>query len=148
MPVVDTLQRFGFHAQPTVLILTFSGALDSVQAQNLGNYHLSYAGPGRLSGKSIALASATYDPVLHTVTLTPHLTIPLRRSYRLTIQNLGASVTKTFGDEILAGPSYLPAMTTKSHQTVAANVGHQVVMHKVWSAAKRNHVFRRILHGR
>src|SRR5262249_25769487 len=36
-PTVRLVQRFGVHMQPTVLLLTFSGALDPPSAQNVNN---------------------------------------------------------------------------------------------------------------
>ena len=39
-PTVQNLQRFGFHAQPTTFVLTFSTALDPATAQNVANYRL------------------------------------------------------------------------------------------------------------
>ena len=98
------LRRFGFHAQPTLFVLTFSGPLDPAQARNTSNYDLRYAGPGRLSGTRIAIASATYDPIMHTVTLAPYVLLPLRRPYELTVTGLGINYQGTFGDEIVAGP--------------------------------------------
>lgn len=145
--MVANLQRFGFHAQPTLLVLTFDGPLDPAQVQNPGNFDLRYAGSDRLSGTRIAIDSATYDPVKDTVTLTPHSIIPLRRSYRLTVHNLGNDYAKTFGDEILAGPSSKPIVTIRSHKTVPAASGQKTTF-TVWSAATRHRVFRHILHGR
>ena len=39
-PTVVSLQRFGFHEQPTSLVLAFSEPLDPARAQDLGNYRL------------------------------------------------------------------------------------------------------------
>jgi hypothetical protein len=38
-PTVASLVRFGFHAQQTSLVLTFSTALNATSAQNVNNYH-------------------------------------------------------------------------------------------------------------
>ena len=39
-PTVTNLQRFGFHAQTTTLVLTFSAALDPASARAVSNYAL------------------------------------------------------------------------------------------------------------
>jgi hypothetical protein len=58
-----------------VLVVSFSGALDKAAAQTLGDYHLISPGKAKKSrgpsSKPVPLTSATYDPALHTVTLTP-----------------------------------------------------------------------------
>src|SRR5207248_3193884 len=44
-PEVVNVTRFGIHHQPTQIVLTFNGALDPAQAQNLANYRLVAPGP-------------------------------------------------------------------------------------------------------
>jgi hypothetical protein len=51
---------------PTKLVLSFNEALDPTSAQDVANYAISVTGGG-----SVAVTSATYDPVAHTVTLLP-----------------------------------------------------------------------------
>ncbi len=96
-PTVVLLQRFGIHMQPTVVLLTFSSALDPVSAQNVRNYRI--VGP---SGKHIAIDRAVYDPMTNTVTLLPHEKINLHHNYQLTIIGSGsgcvARVSETFLD--------------------------------------------------
>ncbi len=74
-PMVSNLQRFGFHAQRTVLVLSFNTALDPARAQDLSNYTLFSLGKNarrpRPRLRPVRLASALYDPVHLTVTLTP-----------------------------------------------------------------------------
>ena len=63
-----------------VLVVSFSGALDPGHAQDLRDFQLVAAGRDKKFGtrddKRAALASATYDPVAHTVTLTPRGKLP------------------------------------------------------------------------
>ncbi len=168
-PVVINLQRFGFHAQPTLLVLTFSEPLDLEQARNISNYDLRYAGPGRLSGTRIAVDSATYDPISNTVTLALQQLLPLRRTYRLAVENLGTNFEKTFGDEILSGPSSPRNMnfrtrsaTTRvfawqsrplmnnnfgAQRTALTSTGREVSF-STWNAATRQRFFRHYLRGR
>ena len=50
-PTVTLLERYGFHSQPTTLVLTFSQALDDARAENLNNYRIVLLGHlRRLSG--------------------------------------------------------------------------------------------------
>ena len=92
-PTVISVQRFGFHADPTRIVLGFSTALDPIHAQDVHNY--SIVGPG---GQSIAVDSAAYSPVTNTVVLTPHGRLNLHLIYRLTVKGTGpGGVTDTFG---------------------------------------------------
>ncbi len=128
-PTVTNLQRFGFHAQPTQLVLTFDSPLDPVRAQDVNNYQLFERLHGGRLPRSIPIKSATYDSTLHTVTLTferpPFLA--LHRQYGLIVRGTPPSGVagstgvplvgrgigvhgsnyffQIFGDEILAGPN-------------------------------------------
>jgi hypothetical protein len=97
-----------------VLVVSFSGALEQGPAENLADYHLAALGKAKKSGggasKSVALASAVYDPATDTVTLTPRGTVP-KGTLQLTINaagtldaegrpivgNQGSNVVATFG---------------------------------------------------
>ena len=63
-----------------VLVVGFSGALDPRDARSPSAYHLVSAGKDKKFGtrddKSIPIASLTYDPLAHTMTLKPRGTIP------------------------------------------------------------------------
>ncbi len=69
-PTVTLLQRFGFHAQPTIYVLTFSTALDPTPAQDVTNYRLTPIFGRRLC-RAIPINAAIYDPITDTVTLHP-----------------------------------------------------------------------------
>ena len=56
-PTVASVNRYGIHMQPTVLVLNFNDGLDPTSAQDLRNYKI--VGP---AGRTIAIASATFDP--------------------------------------------------------------------------------------
>ena len=79
-PTVTLVQRFGFHADPTRIVLTFSAPLDPARAQDVRNYRI--VGPG---GEAVAIDSATYDPAADTVTLDPHTRLNLHQLYKLTV---------------------------------------------------------------
>ena len=79
-PTVVSLLRFGFHAQPTTLVLTFSSALNATSAQNINNYQIMTS-----SGADIPVSSAVYDAATFTVTLSPSQLLSLHTFYQLTV---------------------------------------------------------------
>ena len=98
------VRRFGFHAQPTILVLSFSTPLDPSRAQDVNNYRLAtLGGPGRDGsrvGRSIGVLTAVYDPSALTVTLRPAERLDIHNAYRLTVNG-----TAPAG---LAGPTGVP----------------------------------------
>ncbi len=125
-PTVTALQRFGFHEQPTILVLTFSEPLDPARAQDVGNYHLTLiAHAGRLH-LPVRLTRAVYNAAADTVTLHPARLLPLRFHYKLVVNGSsptgvsdpsgilldgagngvpGSDYVRVFGRKILAGPN-------------------------------------------
>jgi hypothetical protein len=83
-PTEVSLQRFGIHMQPTVLVLTFHDGLNPTSASDRSNYRI--VGP---SGQSIPILSAAYDPTSNTVTILPQARINLHHSYQLTVIGTG-----------------------------------------------------------
>ena len=83
-PTINSVERFGFHAWPTTLVLHFNEALDPARAQDVANYRI--VGP---DGRTVAIASAVYDSAAHTVTLAPRRRLDLHRIYRLTVVGTG-----------------------------------------------------------
>jgi hypothetical protein len=88
-PKVVSLLRFGFHDQPTSLVLTFSSALDATLAQNVNNYQIvTLGGPGKfgnLIGHVTLVSAAVYDPATFTVTLFPVQKLDIHNFYQLTV---------------------------------------------------------------
>ena len=124
-PVVESLQRFGVHTQPTTFVLTFSTALEPAPAEDVANYRLNPIFGHRL-GHAIPIKAATYDPIAHTVTLQPAHRVYLFGNYRLEVNGStptgvagatgllldgkgngqpGSDFVTTFGKSILAGPN-------------------------------------------
>ena len=133
-PTVQNLQRFGFHAQPTTLVLTFSTALDPAPAQDVANYRLN-AVIGHRIGHAIRIKAAIYDPTTHAVTLQPAHRLYLFGRYLLEVNGStptgvagatgllldgrgngvpGTDYVATFGKEILAGPNDPPRISRRS----------------------------------
>jgi hypothetical protein len=88
-PIVTGVKRFGFHTQPTILVLSFNEALKPVTAQNTANYLIvTLGGPGRGGnrvGHVIKVANAVYNPTTFTVTLFPAERLDIHNFYRLTV---------------------------------------------------------------
>jgi hypothetical protein len=133
-PTVVSLLRYGFHAQQTSLVLTFSTALAAGPAQNVNNYQIMTE-----NGTVIPVTSAVYDPTALTVTLIPAQRLTLQSFYQLSVTGTtpggltsstgvpldgagngtpGTNFVKMFSGGILAGPS--PAMLSVSPKIFAA----------------------------
>jgi Bacterial Ig-like domain (group 3) len=97
-PTVVLLQRFGVHMHPTVVVLTFSSALDPTTAEDVRNYRI--VGP---AGRRIAINSAVYDSTSNTVTLHPHKKINLHHNYQLTVIGIGPGGVASVSDTLLDG---------------------------------------------
>src|SRR5262249_45645160 len=124
-PMLVSLERFGFHHQPTALALRFNVPLDPARAQDVGNYELVRLDARGRPSRQIPIASAAFDPATDTVVLHPARRLYLFVRHKLTINGsfpdgltntfgiyLGAtrpgapglSPFRVFGAEILAGP--------------------------------------------
>jgi hypothetical protein len=115
LPPVVSLQRFGIHHQPTVLVLTFAAPLtDTVSAQNPANYvviqpnsHGSFTGPGT---KTIPIVSATLNATDNAVTLLPAQSLNFHKIYQLKVtlpeNNNNPLLIEFGGKSSLAGYSY------------------------------------------
>jgi uncharacterized repeat protein (TIGR01451 family) len=97
-PMVTMVQRFGYHAMPTRLVLTFNRALDATAAQNLSNYRIKTAAGGR-----IKLKSAVYDDQTQTVTLRPEFRMNLHRRYSISINGSSSTGVEDVARELLDG---------------------------------------------
>jgi Bacterial Ig-like domain (group 3)/Beta-propeller repeat len=84
-PLVMNLQRFGYHAQPTVVVLTFSEDLDPTTAGNAANYKIVPVGPHGKFGHSIAIARVDYNPAAWTVTLHPTQRLNVHKRFELIV---------------------------------------------------------------
>jgi autotransporter-associated beta strand protein len=126
---VRSLARFGFHGQPTSLVLTFSAPLDVTRSQDVKNYRIVTLGgqgkDGGLVGHVTPVRAAVYDPSTFTVTLHPAQRLDLHNFYRLTVSGtladgltssnglplagqgamLGTNYVRAFSGKILAGPA-------------------------------------------
>lgn len=83
------VRRLGIHAR---LVLTFNRPMSAATAQDLRNYTHYPIGPEGYGGphpQPTPITSAVYDPVRHTVTLTPLFRLKLGGYYLLTVSGVG-----------------------------------------------------------
>jgi hypothetical protein len=78
-PTVLNVQRFGFHDQPSVLVLTFSAALDPSRAQDPGCFTVTGG------GRTFAVTTAVYNPSAHSVTLRFGRFLNVHHHYKITV---------------------------------------------------------------
>ncbi|WP_169980238.1 putative Ig domain-containing protein [Tautonia rosea] len=99
---VVNLQRYGFHAQPTLLVLSFDQALDAASAENRSAYRLIH--PGRdgqaqtADDRVIPIRDARYEPANRTVTLQTMTPLPLHARHVLVVDGGPAGVRDTTGN--------------------------------------------------
>ena len=79
------LQRFGYHSQPTVLVLTFNEGLDPSTATDVANYRIVPVGPHGKFGHAIAVNRVAYDPAARTVTLHPSRRLNVHDRFELIV---------------------------------------------------------------
>ncbi len=102
-PQIVNLQRFGYHSQPTMLVLTFDTALDPATAQNPNNYQVYRPGRDHQIGTAddvlVAISSGVYDPVGRTVTLVMAQRLSIFQTHQLIVRGTGeGAITDTNGN--------------------------------------------------
>jgi IPT/TIG domain len=123
-PRVMSVARFGFHMQPTSVVLTFSSALDPTEAQDVKNYRIvTLGGRGRNGfriGHVTRVRAAVYDPAAFTVTLRPVVRLDIHNRYRLTVKGAmptglrgGSGVPLAGEADGAAGTNYVTVLREK-----------------------------------
>ena len=106
-PTIVGASRFGFHAQPTILVLSFNQPLDVASAEDTANYSIVTQGRnGQFGGRGshhIAVHRALFDASTDTVTLLPHRHLSLFRLYQLTVNGHSPSGVKNTSGLLLDG---------------------------------------------
>jgi hypothetical protein len=88
-PRVQAVYRFGFHTQPTILVLSFSQPLDPETAQNVAAYRI--VDP---HGHTIAVDRVVYHADSQTISLVPHRQLDLHLRYLLVVAGIGPNAVK------------------------------------------------------
>ena len=101
-PTVRVVKRFGFHDQPTIVVLKFSTALDPATARDVSNYKfITLGGKGRgglFLGHITRVRRAVYDPATSTVFLHPVGRLDIHNRYRLIVDGMAPhGLTATWG---------------------------------------------------
>ena len=102
-PLVANFQRFGYHSQPTVLVLTFNEDLDPTTAGSAGNYKIVPVEAHGKFGHSIAITRVVYNPSARTVTLRPSERLNVHRRYELIADGTSAHGIADLALEALDG---------------------------------------------
>jgi uncharacterized repeat protein (TIGR01451 family) len=84
-PLVTSFRRFGYHSQPTVLVLTFNEALSPSTASNAANYEILPIRPHGKTGHAIAINMVEYSPATWTVTLHPSSRLNVHHRFELIV---------------------------------------------------------------
>jgi hypothetical protein len=143
-PTVVSLERFGIHMQPTVVVLGFNDGLDPTSAEDLSNYRI--VGP---AGRSVDIRSAAFDPVANTVTLRPRTRINIHHTYHLTVLGTGSTGVRDSQGFLLdgantgrPGSNYTGTLTWGNVVWTPAEAKKYVHVKHVRPAGVLNHEFR------
>jgi hypothetical protein len=92
------VKRYGYHAMPTTLVLTFNQALDPATAEDVHNYRI--VSP---EGHRIKIRRAVYDPANLTVTLHLAERISIHHPYKVTVIGTGLKGVTNVQGQLLDG---------------------------------------------
>ena len=95
-PRLTGVQRHGFHAMPTTVVLTFDQPLDPGSAEDVRNYVI--LDP---SGHRIRINRAVLDPTRLTVTLHPAQRISIHHPYQLIVNGVGPGAVSNMSGQPL-----------------------------------------------
>ncbi len=142
---VTTVNRYGYHNQPTAYVLHFNQAVNPAWARDVANYRMFAIGGGRhhgvaqvaRGGAPIVFTSAVYDAANHTVRLRTARRVYLYGTYELVVN--GGSPTSVGGssgvhaqaaglagandpiiirESDLAGPNFRASMTSRTRAQI------------------------------
>ncbi len=151
-PEVIDLERFGFHAQPTALVLTFSTTLQATSAQTVADYELIALRSKGVPKHRIRISEAVYDSATNTVTLHPAKRLILRAEYRLVVNGTtaagledpsgqlidgdhngtpGGNYVQKFSIGILVGPYSAASKSASKANRNQSKTRHKAVQHHV-----------------
>ena len=154
-PRVTSLRRYGFHAQPTYLVLAFDGPLGPASAEDAADYLVvGPVSPRGKGGRVDPVIAALYDATNDTVTLRLRDRLNVHLRYDLTVIGTapdgvsspsgvfldgagtghpGSNYETNFGREILAGPASAHGRGSQARRTVASR--SPITHHAAWHRA-------------
>jgi hypothetical protein len=142
VPAVTVVSRYGFHDQPTYVVIDFSGALDPASAEDAANYVI--MGPGYGPGRPrqrIKVRSAVYDPTSDSVTLRPVERLDVHWKYRLIVKGSSpAGLSSTTGVPLdgTSGSNYVTSLTVRNLAGRASQVPTASLLQEDAAAASRH----------
>jgi uncharacterized membrane protein len=95
-PRVTRVKRFGFHAMPTTLVLTFDQALEPATAEDVHNYRIVSH-----DGHHVKIDRAVYNPANRTVILHLDQRLSIHHPYWLTVVGTGSQGISTPQHQLL-----------------------------------------------
>ena len=95
-PRLTGVKRYGYHAMPTTVVLTFDQPLDPGPAEDVRNYVI--LDP---SGHRMRINRAVLDPTRLTVTLHPAQRISIHHPYQLTVNGAGPGAVSNMSGQPL-----------------------------------------------
>jgi uncharacterized repeat protein (TIGR01451 family) len=133
---VASVIRLGIHNQVTRYVISFSGALNPIEAANLVHYELVQVNSrNRVIGSPIVLTTANYDPSAGTVTLVARRRLNVHNHYRLTITGLSAASGEPIvGSSGLAGSPFVAYLGRESLRIPTTTSSTVPVPHSISTA--------------
>ena len=137
-PSVVEFARFGFHAAPTTLALTFSEDLNAARAQDATRYRVFSPGrDGRIGTRDdvrVRVTAATYNAATRTVTLRLARRLYVFTTHRLTVDGTTAAGLTDVAGNRLAGGDYAALITRSTLRGTAAAARRQAAAIRARSA--------------
>jgi hypothetical protein len=125
-PQVTNVQRYGYQAQPTYLVISFNTSLETPSAQDTSNYVIR-----KPNGARIRVRSAIYNPTTDAVTLVLAQRLNLRTSYSLKINGTPPTGVRGSNGALLDGAfTGMPGsdfVTTITQSDLAGSAGQRPV---------------------
>jgi hypothetical protein len=144
-PTVVNVERFGVHEQPMHIVVTFSGQVNSEQAENINNYHFYRRGPDGRFNVPVRVTSAAYDPATNSVTLSFAHSYNLHHFAEITVTNPCPgcpSFSGILNRKYALGDIDDHGKIIVLPKTNIPGVLNPLVMPKVFTSANRHLVFR------
>ena len=142
-PTVASVRRFGFHMQPTVLRISFSGPVVAASATDPSNYELFRMGPHgrRMLGRGgpIAAKRLNYDAMSSTVTLVTSRRLNVHLPYELVVLGSGPKGVGDASGRRLAGLGGLSGTDYTTRITFATLAGPDPALSPARVASRSEH---------